>query len=221
MKRIINGVAYNTETSTKVARSEYDNTSQGGPRGEQVLYQTRGGAFFLHTFEVSAHKDRDGEWQERESNDFEVMLRDEAQQWVMNAGQVELLGNVFGDPPEAAADESAVPNATIYARVPLALKSQVEASAKAAGLSVNSFLIRCMETCAATARASDAPAQNRLTGMPNNLAAVSRGPVVSMQNDLARIAAGSAVAPASRNALLEGLGDAPIPTPPRNRLLGD
>ena len=150
MKKIIDGVAYNTETSIKVARSEYDGSERGEPRGDQILYQTRGGALFLHSCEITMYKDRNGDWQNREYNHFQVMNRDDAHKWVMEAGQVELLSDVFGEPPEAAADPSAW-SATIYARVSLPLKTQVETLAKAAGLSVNSYVIRCLETCAATA----------------------------------------------------------------------
>ena len=149
MKKIIDGVSYNTKTSIKVARSEYDGSEYGGPRGEQILYQTRGGAFFLHTCEITMYKDRKGDWQNPEHNNFEAMNWDDAHKWVMEAGQVELLSDIFGGLPEAA-DPSAW-SATIYARVPLPLKTQVETLAKAAGLSVNSFVIRCLETCAATA----------------------------------------------------------------------
>jgi hypothetical protein len=162
IKRIIEGVAYNTETSTKVARSEYDQTSEGGPRGYQTLYQTRGGAFFLHSFEVSDYKDRHGEWQERESNHFEPMSRDVAQGWVLNAGQVELLSDAFGEPPEAAAGDTGAWHATIYARVPVMLKDRVEASAKAAGLSVNSVVIRCLERYVLESSAPPAPQVNSL-----------------------------------------------------------
>lgn len=198
IKRIIEGVAYNTGTSTKVARSEYDQTSEGGPRGEQTLYQTRGGVFFLHNFEVSQHKDRHGEWQERESNHFEVMTRDEAQKWVLNAGQVELLSDAFGEPPEATAGDMGAWNATIYARVPIMLKGRVEASAKAAGLSVNSFVMRCLENCASNSAMPAAPA-----------------------NALLEAATGGGVAQVPRNALLDGVPPGTPLVTPRNSLLLD
>ena len=147
MKRIINGVSYNTETSTKVAISEYDGTSRGEPRGEETLYQTRGGAFFLHSSEVTMHKDRNGDWQERESNQFEVMTRDSAHKWVMDTGrQVELLSDVFGEPPEAAAEVS--PGATLYIRLPASLKERLDTLAREDRTSLNAWTTRCVERCA-------------------------------------------------------------------------
>lgn len=207
IKRIIEGVAYNTETSTKVARSEYDETSDGGPRGQQVLYQTRGGALFLHTFEVSQHKDRHGEWQERDSNHFEVMTRETAQKWVlgfqvMNDGQVELLSDAFGEPPEAAAGDLGAWNATIYARVPIALKDRVEASAKAASLSVNSFVMRCLE------KYVDSPA-------------AGAGTAEAPRNALADLVPPGAFVAAPRNALMDLAEGVLRSGTPRNRLLDD
>jgi hypothetical protein len=45
------GVTYNTDTSTVVARGEWNDEAWGGNPAEEhsgTLYQTRGGAFFLH-----------------------------------------------------------------------------------------------------------------------------------------------------------------------------
>lgn len=113
MKRIVNGVTYNTDTSTKLAKSEWlDN----GNEASSVLYQTRGGAFFLH------HEITRDAWNEREQadekkveNSFEPLSPDKAQAWLMD-GDVEIFSNPFDDPPEAAAETE--PSATIYMRIP-------------------------------------------------------------------------------------------------------
>lgn len=198
MKRIIDGVAYNTETAIKVARLEFDASVTGGTRGFEVLYQTRGGAFFRHVQEVVAYQDRNREWQERETNQFEAMTRDKAHAWVMEQNDVKLLSDVFGEPPEAAAGDAAVAEATIYARMPLALKSQAEALARADGLSVNSYVIRCLESCAASRRTAVEPPANAL-------ASITRGQ-------------SSVVA---SNALLPTASGQTLPVPARNPLLGD
>ncbi len=198
MKRIIDGVAYNTETAAKVARLEFDASDQGGTRGFEVLYQTRGGAFFRHVQEMVAYRDRNGDRQERETNQFEAMTRDKAHAWVMGQNDVELLSDVFGEPPEAAAGDAAAAEATIYARVPLALKSQAEALARADGLSVNSHVIRCLESYAASRRVPAEPPVNAL-------ASITRGQ-------------SSVVA---SNALLATASGQTLPAPARNPLLGD
>src|SRR5262245_6190959 len=56
-----------------------------------------------------------------------------AQAWLLK-GQVNVYGNPFDDPPEAEAE--AEPAATIYRRVPAALKD-VDAAAEKAGVSAN------------------------------------------------------------------------------------
>jgi hypothetical protein len=153
VKRIIDGVAYNTATATLIARSEAVYEADRGrseERMEWALYQTRGGAFFLHTC-VSSDRwnSRTEEKEEVERHDFEPMSREAAHEWTMK-GQVELLvDSVFGDPPEASDEEEA--GATIYVRMPQALKASIEAAAaRDGGLSVNSWMMRAAEEKAAS-----------------------------------------------------------------------
>ena len=150
MKRIIDGVTYNTATATKIAASEFNERGVGGPVGQDVLYQTRGGAFFIATHEVVTYRDRDGEWQSKEQNEVTPMSRNFAQAWALK-GDVELFSDFFGEPPEASAKPQE-PGATIYTRVPLSLKDRIETHARADGLSVNSYVIRCLESCATAQR---------------------------------------------------------------------
>ena len=155
MRRVVDGVTYNTDTATLIASTDYDKSENAGPRGTLALYQTRGGAFFVHDHEVLAYRDRrSGEWEERERDLVEPMSREEAQEWVLEQN-VELHDtDAFGEPPEAAAESS--PEATIYVRVPLTLKTRVDTQAKAEGLSVNSYVIRCLEKCASASAAQGA-----------------------------------------------------------------
>ena len=149
MKRIIDGVAYNTETSTKVAEMtfEADPNISGSTRGAVTVYQTRSGAFFKLDHEVIGYRDRDGEWQERVSNQCEAMTREEVLAWVAQQGDVEVFGNALDDVPEAM--EAKEGEATIYTRVPASLKARADAQATAAGMSLNAFVIRCLEAGAA------------------------------------------------------------------------
>ena len=148
MKRIIKGVAYNTDTSTAIATSQASDDDADGitiKRMEWTLYLTRGGAFFLHQREDEQHRDDDGGSTWIREDQFFPMLRNEAQAWVME-GQVEIYHDVFGEVPEAAAEEK--PEATIYIRVPEPLKRQIDGLAKEAGQSVNAWATRCLERCA-------------------------------------------------------------------------
>jgi predicted HicB family RNase H-like nuclease len=148
MKRIIDGVAYNTETSTEIAKYEYQNTGTG-EGGFEILFQTRGGAFFTHGYQRTAVPDEAGPNGSRltEINTFHPLTRDEAQDWIMT-GNVEVFSDIFGELPEAA-DELHT-ESTIYVRVPTSLKDRIDAAAKAAGQSVNAWALRCLENGASS-----------------------------------------------------------------------
>ena len=93
---------------------------------------------------------------------FVPLSPEQAEKWIMT-GEVEVFHNPFGEPPEAVAE--AEPGATIYLRLPLSLKKQVEDAAQKDELSVNAWAMRCMEACLAAARkaAADAPLWPRLS----------------------------------------------------------
>ncbi len=128
MKLIIKGVAYNTDTATRVA--------SGGPSDPSdlagwELYQTRHGAFFMVV------TDHDGEdmWIKPYSDaDAQALLEKHANY---------LMEEVFGPFPEAGAAER-----RLTIRVPGNLADRLEAAAKAKGLSLNSYAMRCFERCA-------------------------------------------------------------------------
>jgi hypothetical protein len=150
MKRIIDGVTYNTDTSTLIAKSEWiEEANSFQPvevRHSHLLYQTRGGAFFTTETRETERKNAAGDWIDDHRTDFTPLTADRAREWLLE-GEVELLNDVFGEPPEAAAESS--PAATIYVRVPTSLKNQIEAAAANDKLSVNAWAIRCMEGCIA------------------------------------------------------------------------
>lgn len=142
MKRIVNGVTYNTDTSARLAVSEWED-DDGNCVG--TLYQTRGGAFFVDK-EITANV-----WNEREQEKevqikhiFLPLSRDDVHEWLMT-GEVEVFSNPFEDPPEAEAEREA--GATIYIRVPASLKHRVDDAAKEAKASANAWAMRCVERC--------------------------------------------------------------------------
>jgi predicted HicB family RNase H-like nuclease len=147
MKWVKDGVSYNTATSTPLAKATTDDDGEG-KNFEGTLYKTRGGAFFVHAHREWAVK-REGEWVEKESNDCVPMTADEAQRWVED-NEAEVHSDEFEMPPEASAEST--PSATIYLRVPNALKRQIERAADKADQSLNEWAMRCLERCAQTAR---------------------------------------------------------------------
>jgi len=127
VKRIIDGKTYNTATATVIATWNNNCSS---------LYVTRGGAFFILNFDPKT-----------DDEDIRPVTKEEAEEWASGKIMPVELSNteIFAEPPEAAEDED--PEGTIYLRVPLPLKRQIEDVASAADQSVNAWAMRCLEQC--------------------------------------------------------------------------
>jgi hypothetical protein len=142
MKRVIDGVSYNTATATVAARWEFED--ENGYENEATLYQTRGGAFFVvYVWEVPSRQ-----WGEEptKKTSFEALSREEVDRIVTKTQNLEIIDEkVLEGPPEATAE--AAPAATIYVRVPASLKDRSEGAAKAEGLSINAYMTLCAERC--------------------------------------------------------------------------
>ncbi len=140
MKRIIDGVTYNTDTSERLAVSQCTASYANEPYDcRATLYRTRGGAFFVHErIDLGVNDDGLREHADR----AKAMSAAEAEQWIMT-GDVEVFHNPFGEPPEAVTEVE--PSATIYIRVPAGLKQRAEQAAKDAELSLNAWSIRSFE----------------------------------------------------------------------------
>jgi predicted HicB family RNase H-like nuclease len=142
MKRIVNGVTYNTDTSRLLAKSSWSDDENVEHTNE--LYQTRGGAFFLldrWTQEVWIEREQRVDYRDR--CDLETMSAAQAQKWMIE--DCEVFDNPFGDPPEAEEEEE--PGTTVYVRVPPALKRTIDQTAGKAKLSTNAWAMKCMERC--------------------------------------------------------------------------
>jgi hypothetical protein len=143
MKRIVDGVTYNTGTSRLLARTTFRDDDD--VEHELQLYQTRGGAFFeLGTWMKQVWVEREGRSEQRERTELVPMSADGAQKWMLD-GDVEVIDNPFEDPPEAEAE--AEPGSTVYVRVPPSLKRNIDKAAAAAKLSTNAWAMRCLERC--------------------------------------------------------------------------
>jgi hypothetical protein len=144
MKRVVNGVTYNTATSTLVAKATWilrDTYSPHyGAECDGELYQTRGGAFFLITTIHTKGSDGDP----IEKVECVPMSAARANEWILE-GDVEIIRNPFEEPPEAEAESE--PGSTIYIRVPAALKRDVDEAAKKSKMSSNVWAMRCIERC--------------------------------------------------------------------------
>jgi predicted HicB family RNase H-like nuclease len=124
MKRIIDGVTYNTATAVKIAHSR-----KGNDRYDHAtMFQTRKGAFFfcLHS-------------SEKKAGHLQVGYEDH-EKFLEYADEVYI--NPFSSPPAEAQREVA-----IFVRAPESLKRSVERAAQEQGVSVNHLTVRCLEKC--------------------------------------------------------------------------
>ena len=135
MKRIIGGKTYNTETATCVAKA-YQHPMDDAHFSE--LYQTRHGAYFTHYGDLSLGADDYGFLEIR------PLSPAEAQAWMERNASTDLIEAHFGEQPEAGESES-----RLTVRIPDKLKERVEALAAANKQSVNAWIMRCLESCAA------------------------------------------------------------------------
>src|SRR6266705_1758487 len=100
MKRIVEGVAYNTDTSTCIARKPATRQDERGREVDEMttLFQTARGAYFLHkTSSVAAGRDNET----REWDEIIPMTSDEASTWMLS-GNVQVIHDPFAEGiPEA------------------------------------------------------------------------------------------------------------------------
>lgn len=136
-KRIIDGKTYNTETATKLAGWEVTEDEYPMTHG-QHLYKSRLGAFFLYRY---ADDGPDGPEQA-----LEPLTPQQAREWLEahRSYDVDLIESHFGKMPEAGSSES-----KFTLRLPDSLRGQLAARAKANGQSLNAWMVRCLEHCAA------------------------------------------------------------------------
>jgi hypothetical protein len=134
-KRIIDGKTYNTETATELFGGEVDHGP--GSTGD-YLFQTRFGAYFRFTFKQFFDED------DRET--ITPFTPDEARQWLeKNASyDPDLIERLFGEMPEAGSGEI-----KFTLRLPESLRDRLATRAKANDQSLNAWMVKCLESCAA------------------------------------------------------------------------
>lgn len=138
-KRIIDGRTYNTETATRLWSYEPDE----GPPIEDVLYKNRYGAYFLYYL--------DEHFSHIPKEVIKPLEPNEAQEWLEKyCWKTEVLEAEFGEMPEAGD-----PEARITLRVPQTLRIHIAALAKDRQQSLNAWILRCVEQCAANAERED------------------------------------------------------------------
>lgn len=132
-KRIIDGKTYNTETSTQLGYWDGGDTPL-----IEALYQSRHGTFFLYHLDETRHTS--------DPLSERIIPRDpgEAQKWMETYCSAEALERVFGEMPEAGEAE-----ARVTLRIPESLRKRIATLAEQRNQSVNAWILRCLELCAA------------------------------------------------------------------------
>lgn len=134
-KRIIDSKTYNTETATQLFGWDSD---EGPYTQGAYLFQSRFGAYFLFTY-----LDGEGEY---DHNTIAPYTPDEARQWLEKHAsyEPELIERLFGEMPEAGSGEI-----KFTLRLPESLRDRLAARAKANEQSLNAWMVKCLESCAA------------------------------------------------------------------------
>jgi hypothetical protein len=134
-KRIIEGKTYNTETAIRLGYWDGGNLPL-----EEALYQTRHGAFFLYQLDETKHTS-DPRYER-----IIPLESSRAQIWMEEHSLASAIERVFGEMPEAGEAE-----ARITLRIPEILRRRLAAVAEQRNQSLNAWILRCLETCAASA----------------------------------------------------------------------
>jgi hypothetical protein len=159
-KRIIDGKTYNTETSTQITGWHDDDDDVPWESGT-YLYQNRHGAFFLYTYLYDAD--------EHDFQKIEPYTPDQARAWLEKncSWDPSLIESLFGQMPEAGSGES-----KFTLRMPESLRERLADRAKVNNQSLNAWIIRCLESCAAEPDASTSATGQRdippMGGMKGN-----------------------------------------------------
>jgi hypothetical protein len=157
-KRIINGQTYNTDTALIIARREW--AWDGGRAGdapethEATLYRTTGGAFFAIERWTEARLNTNREWVEKDRTEWDVLTAEKAREWML-LEDVEIVRDPFDLNIPEAEEEPEPGGVTLSVRIPALLKRHVEQHAEAASLSMNAFILRCLEKCAPDPKAAE------------------------------------------------------------------
>jgi hypothetical protein len=137
MRRIIEGTAYDTETSEKIKYSPEDEFEEAAT----TLYRTRHGAFFFH------HRYLQPGWPDpHDFTEVETLVPCEdnvAQKWLEERAN-ELVEQYFGQMPEGGSAER-----RLTLRMPNNLAKRLEEIAKSKELPLSRYINRCLERCAA------------------------------------------------------------------------
>ena len=136
-KRIIEGKTYNTQTATQLAGREEDAGNAPWEAGK-YLFQTRFGAFFVFSYYEGFGED---DWEK-----IEPLTPEQAREWLEknHAYDVDLIERLFGEMPEAGSGE-----VKFSLRMPESLRDLIAPLAKANNQSLNAWIVRCIEYCAA------------------------------------------------------------------------
>jgi hypothetical protein len=136
-KRIIDGKTYNTETATRIESWE---DFHGPHEHGEVLYQTRFGAFFLLSYDEGGY--------EESFERITPFTPEQAREWLekYRSLRVDLIASLFGEMPEAGSGEI-----KYTLRLPESLRDRLAIRAKSNAQSLNAWIVRCLESCAAEA----------------------------------------------------------------------
>lgn len=140
LKRIIGGKTYNTETATQLASWSANDPYSVGQQHDSgsILYQTRFGAYFIVQY------DDGGDPWDGSDEKLVPLDPDQALRWAEEHCSTEKVEAIFGEMPEAGEAE-----AKLTLRMPDVLRKRLVVLAESRNQSLNAWIVRCLESCAA------------------------------------------------------------------------
>lgn len=136
MKKIIDGVTYNTETATKIAEhAKLDDNDK-----HVILYQNRKGFFFYHIKNFERAEGHISEWY----NDYSLPPSVAENKYTPKHFIEYCATTVYNNPFYIERKGKEV---SILFRLPETLKDLIEFKARESQMSVNTYILRCVESC--------------------------------------------------------------------------
>lgn len=149
MKRVVGGITFNTDTATRVADVLF-NDEKSGTVTHAALYQTPLGVFFALDAITTSYRGPNLQLQKRTIYEWhDVGNSSQARAWAERYGMT-----IIHDLDDISFKSHRADKFTsLYIRLPPSLKVAVEEKARATGLSVNTFVMRCVEDLLASTAA--------------------------------------------------------------------
>ena len=143
MKRVIGGKQYNTETAKLVGNWTNGLNPTDYLYGEERLYRTRSGCYFLHCY--GCPRSKSNPWESPEEEGLEKILPlnfQQAEQWARESLSIEGYQTAFGNTTSEETDEEKV---ILSVSVPKRTRDLLQREKEKTGKSISAIITECVD----------------------------------------------------------------------------